>query len=137
MVKLAVVRANGKYPGNTPAVAGPPTHISSSVAELGGLDLTGKAAVLKTAGRKPVQVRVLCPPLSPVTPCGPGLIECARAHLPVLSRRHARSPAELERERRRDSGHRHGSPSADHGLVRAVDVSPCEGPRGSASRAHG
>src|SRR2546425_1207180 len=48
MVKLAVVRANGKYPGNTPAVAGPPTHISSSVAELGGLDLTGKAAVLKT-----------------------------------------------------------------------------------------
>src|SRR3989449_11540488 len=53
----------------------------------GGLDLTGKAAVLKTAGRKPVQVRVLCPPLSPVTPCGPGLIECARAHLPVLSRR--------------------------------------------------
>src|SRR5712691_2097361 len=94
---------------------------------LGGLDLTGKAAVLKTAGRKPVQVRVLCPPLSPVTPCGPGLIECARAHLPVLSRRHARSPAELERERRRDSGHRHGSPSADHGSVRAVDVSPCEG----------
>src|SRR2546426_7152753 len=63
MVKLAVVRANGKYPGNTPAVAGPPTHISSSVAELGGLDLTGKAAVLNTAGRKPVQVRVLCPPL--------------------------------------------------------------------------
>ena len=82
---------------------------------------------MKTAGRKPVQVRVLCPPLSPVTPCGPGLIECARAHLPVLSRRHARSPAELERERRRDSGHRHGSSSADNGLVRAVDVSPCEG----------
>src|SRR6185437_12639662 len=29
----------------------------------GGLDLTGKAAVLKTAGRKPLQVRILCPPL--------------------------------------------------------------------------
>ena len=40
---------------------------------------------MKTAGRKPVQVRVLCPPLSPVRPCGPGLSECARAYLPVLS----------------------------------------------------
>ena len=36
--------------------------VSSSATWLGGLDLTGKAAVLKTAGRKPVQVRVLCPP---------------------------------------------------------------------------
>src|SRR5205823_4235069 len=29
---------------------------------VGGLDLTGKAAVLKTAGRNPVEVRILCPP---------------------------------------------------------------------------
>jgi hypothetical protein len=31
---------------------------------LGGLVLIGKAAVLKTAARKRLQVRVLCPPLS-------------------------------------------------------------------------
>jgi hypothetical protein len=31
--------------------------------KVGGLDLTGKAAVLKTAGGNPVQVRILCPPL--------------------------------------------------------------------------
>src|SRR5438876_1154637 len=40
-----------------------PAAVSSSAAYLGGLDLTGKAAVLKTAGRKPVEVRILCPPL--------------------------------------------------------------------------
>src|SRR3989449_11113798 len=34
----------------------------------GGLDLTGKAAVLKTAGRKPVEVRILCPPLHRLPP---------------------------------------------------------------------
>ena len=64
MRRLAAHLANGKHQANIPAPASAADRVSSVVAQLGGLDLTGKAAVLKTAGRKPVQVRVLCPPFS-------------------------------------------------------------------------
>jgi hypothetical protein len=43
---------------------GPDRGNRDRVEDLGGLDLTGKAAVLKTAGRKPIGVRIPGPPLS-------------------------------------------------------------------------
>ena len=39
------------------------TAMSALSADAGGLDLIGKAAVLKTAGRKPFRVRIPGPPL--------------------------------------------------------------------------
>jgi hypothetical protein len=41
---------------------GPNRRNRDRVEDIGGLDLTGKAAVLKTAGRKPIGVRIPGPP---------------------------------------------------------------------------
>jgi hypothetical protein len=52
--------------GTLPLTAVPPDrdrHEGGTRPESGGLDLTGKAAVLKTAGRKPIGVRIPGPPL--------------------------------------------------------------------------
>ena len=45
------------------AIALPGEVKAGDLKSLGGLVLIGKAAVLKTAARKRLQVRVLCPPL--------------------------------------------------------------------------
>src|SRR5438477_823724 len=76
-----------------------PTLVSSSIVWSGGLDLTGKAAVLKTAGRNPVEVRILCPPLK-------------LQHHPETGRERSRGgslgrPARTDMKRAPDSYHRH------------------------------
>jgi hypothetical protein len=60
---LAPTKRAGDLVGAGRVSMGPNRRNRDRVEDIGGLDLTGKAAVLKTAGRNPIGVRIPGPPL--------------------------------------------------------------------------